>query len=51
MRDTTTAELQRVDSLVETLRALDATDAGKEALSMAQALTSPIDDGADADLG
>ncbi|MEV6957353.1 hypothetical protein [Streptomyces sp. NPDC051183] len=43
MHETTATELKRVDSLVETLRALDATEGGQEALAMAQALTSPID--------
>ncbi|MER6214406.1 MULTISPECIES: hypothetical protein [unclassified Streptomyces] len=51
MHDTTTAELRRVDALVETLRTLDATDAGKAALAMAKALTSPLDDETAAALG
>ncbi|MCC0100165.1 MULTISPECIES: hypothetical protein [Streptomyces] len=38
-------ELVRIDTIVEDLRALDATETGQEALSMTQALASPGEHG------
>ncbi|WP_329566409.1 hypothetical protein [Kitasatospora sp. NBC_01266] len=45
MSDITTNELLRVETIVENLRAIDATETGAEALSMTQALSSPGEHG------
>ncbi|WP_157536527.1 hypothetical protein [Kitasatospora mediocidica] len=40
MSDITTNELLRVETIVENLRAIDATETGQEALAMTQAMSS-----------
>ncbi|MFJ8313977.1 MULTISPECIES: hypothetical protein [unclassified Streptomyces] len=45
MNGVTANELLRVETIVEDLRAIDATEAGAEALSMTQALSSPGEHG------
>ncbi|WP_157536522.1 hypothetical protein [Kitasatospora mediocidica] len=42
MNDVTVTELLRLESIVETLRELDASAAGHTALAMTQALTSVV---------
>jgi hypothetical protein len=45
MNAVTANELLRVETIVENLRALDATETGQEALAMTQALASPGEHG------